>query len=143
MSSAPNTGNIVVLLDHIWLLYLLPQYYQEKQIKLLWECDANGFIRVGIIIMTHCSVFEVKRCRFRMVYKKDIEDVNRSMAQCSNNSTIPYQGLDVFHHKFGNAKRTHDDYDGVGPNGEGSSNDVPHPTRIVRSQLSIENVVRS
>ena len=93
--------------------------------------------------MTHCSVFEVKRCRFRTVYKKDIEDVNRSMAQCSNNSTIPYQGLDVFHHKFGNAKRTHDDHVGVGPNGEGSSNDVPHPTRIVRSQLSIENLVRS
>ncbi|XP_050254552.1 disease resistance protein RPV1-like [Quercus robur] len=90
MSSAPNTGHIVVLSDHIWLLYLLPQYYQEKQIKLLWECDANGFIRVGIRIMTHCSVFEVKRCGFRMVYKKDIEDVNRSMAQCSNNSTIPY-----------------------------------------------------
>ena len=36
-----------------------------------------------------------------------------------------------------------DDYDGAGPNGEGSSNNVPHPKRIVRSQLSIENVVRS
>ena len=110
MSSAPNTGHIVVLSDHIWLLYLLPQYYQEKQIKLLWECDANGFIRVGIRIMTHCAVFEVKRCGFNMVYKKDIEDVNRSMAQCSNNSTIPYKGLDFLHHKFGNAKRTCDDY---------------------------------
>ncbi|KAM4075778.1 hypothetical protein ACJW30_12G014100 [Castanea mollissima] len=143
MSSAPNTGHIVVLSDHIWLLYLLPQYYLEKQIKLLWECDANGFIRVGIRIMTHCSVFEVKRCGFRMVYKKDIEDVNRSMAQCSNNSIIPYRGLDVLHHKFGNAKRTRDDYDGAEPNGEGSSNDVPHPKRIVRSQLSTENLVRS
>ena len=77
--------------------------------------------------MTHCSVFEVKRCGFCMVYKKDIEDVNRSMAQCSNNSTIPYKGLDVLHHKFSYAKQTRDDHDGVGPNGEGSSNDVPHP----------------
>ena len=93
--------------------------------------------------MTHCAVFEVKRCGFNMVYKKDIEDVNRSMAQCSNSSTIPYKGLDFLHHKFGNAKRTCDDYDGAGPNGEGSSNNVPHPKQIVRSQLSIENVVRS
>ena len=52
-----------------------------------------------------------------MVYKKDIEDVNWSMAQCSNNSIIPYKGLDV--------KRTCADYDGAGPNGEGSSSTTP------------------
>ena len=90
MPSAPNTGQIVVLSNHIWLLYLLPQYYQEKQIKSLWECDANGFIQIGIRITTHCSVFKVKKCGFRVVYKKDIEDLNRSMAQSSNNSIIPY-----------------------------------------------------
>ena len=28
------------------------------------------------------------------------------------------------------AKETRHDYDGVGPSGEGSSNDLPHPQRI-------------
>ena len=30
------------------------------------------------------------------------------------------------------AKRTRDDYDGTGPSGEGSSNDMPNPKRIER-----------
>jgi hypothetical protein len=76
-----------------------------------------------------------------MVYKKDIEDLNRTRAQCSNNSITPYEGLDVLHPNFNNSavvvevnkvKRSRDDYDGAGPSGEGSSNDVPHPKRIQR-----------
>ena len=73
-----------------------------------------------------------------MVYKKDIEELKRTMAQSSNTIIIPYKDLDVLHHNFdnsavvveGKAKWIRDDYDGAGPNGEGSSNDVPHPKRI-------------
>ena len=102
MSSAPNTGQIVVLSDHIWLVYLIPQYYQDKQIKSLWECDANGYIRIGIKITTYGSVFMVKKCGFRMVYKKDIEDINQNMAQSSNSNIIPYDWY-VPHHNLDNA----------------------------------------
>ena len=54
---------------------------------------------------------------------------------------IPYEDLGVFHRNFDNstvvgegniAKRTRDDFDGAGPSGEGSSNDVPYPKRIER-----------
>ena len=70
-----------------------------------------------------------------MVYKKDIEDLNETMAERSNNSITPYEGLDVPHHNFDNsiaaesykAKLTCDDYEGAG-----SSNYEPHPKRIER-----------
>ena len=56
-----------------------------------------------------------------------------------NNSIIPHKGMDVLPQNFKNlavvaegnkAKETHDDCDGAGPSGEGSSNDLPHPQRI-------------
>ena len=34
-----------------------------------------------------------KKCKLRVVYKKDIEDLNRNVVQCSNSSIIPYEGL--------------------------------------------------
>ena len=138
MSPAASTVTIGVLSDHIWLLYFLPQY-QEKDIKSLWERDVNGFGEIGIRIKTHS--LEVKKCGLRMVYKKDIEDLNGTMAQSSNNSIIPYEGLDIPYHNSDNstvvtvgnkAKRNRDDFDGAGPNGEGSSNDIPNPKRIER-----------
>nr|POE69666.1 hypothetical protein CFP56_62561 [Quercus suber] len=66
-----------------------------------------------------------------MVYKKDIEELDQTMAQSSNTSIIPYEDLDVLHHNFNNsavvpegkkAKQICDDYDG----------DVAHPNRIER-----------
>ena len=80
----------------------------------------------------------MKECGFRMVYKKDIEDLNQTMTQCSNTNIIPYEDLGVLHHNFDNlvvvaegnkAKRTRDDYDGVDLV---ETNDVPHPKRIER-----------
>uniref|UniRef100_A0A7N2R0R1 C-JID domain-containing protein n=1 Tax=Quercus lobata TaxID=97700 RepID=A0A7N2R0R1_QUELO len=59
----------------------------------------------------------------------------------SNTSIIPYEDFGVLHHNFvnsavaverNNAKRTHDNYDGAGPSGEGSFNDLPNPKRIER-----------
>ena len=138
MSPAASTVTIGVLSDHNWLLYFLPQY-RQKDIKSLWERDVNGFGEIGIRIKTHS--LEVKKCGLRMVYKKDIEDLNGTMAQSSNNSIIPYEGLDIPYHNSDNstvvtvgnkAKRNRDDFDGAGPNGEGSSNDIPNPKRIER-----------
>ena len=115
--------------DHIWLFYLLPQYYKEKDIKLLNEWEANGLSQIGIKIETHKSGVEVKKCGFRMVYKKDIEELKRT------------KDLGVLHHSFDNlvvvaednkAKQIRDNFDGEGPCGEGSYNDVPHPNRIER-----------
>ena len=83
---------MVSSLDHIWLLYLLPQNFSEEDIKSLWECDENGFRHIGITIEEGISGL-VKKCGLRVVYKKDIEDLNSTMVQCSNNSIIPYTGL--------------------------------------------------
>ena len=104
------------------------------------KCEANEFNQIGIQI-EKCQNMEVKKCGFRMVYKKDIEDLNQTMAQNSNINIIPYKDLGVLHHNFDNsvvvgegniAKRTRDDFDGAGPSGEGSSNDMPNPKRIER-----------
>ena len=64
--------------DNIWLLYLLKQYFKEG-IKLLKECEANEFSQIGIKIEVDSDT-EVKKCGFRMVYKKDLEDLNQTMA---------------------------------------------------------------
>ena len=62
----------VPLSDHTWLLYLLPQIYEEEEMKKsLCECDANGFSQIGIKITSSFS--KVKKCGLRMVYKKDID----------------------------------------------------------------------
>ena len=70
--------------------------------KLLWECDANGFCEIGIKFVKGYPNL-VKKCGLRVVYKKDIEDLNPTIAQCSNNSIIPYKGLDIPHHYFNNS----------------------------------------
>ena len=138
-----SNGQGVGSSDHIWLLYFLHQYYKdsEKNIKLLKECEENEFSQIGIKIETNISSVEVKKCGFRMVYKKDIEDLNQTMAQSSNTSIIPFEDLGIHHYNSDNlmvvgegniAKRTCDDYDEAGPSGEGSSNDMPNPKRIER-----------
>ena len=128
--------------DHVWLTYWLNQYYigSEEDLELLKECEANEFSQIGIKIRTNSKTV-VKKCGFRVVYKKDIEDLIQTMSQSSNTSIIPYEDLGVLHHNSDNsmvvgdgnkAKRTCDNYDGVEPSGEGSSNDMPNPKRIKR-----------
>ena len=130
-----------VLSDHLWLFYFSPQYYDKDGIKLLWECDTHGFSQIGIRIETEALGLEVKKCGFCMVYKKDIEDLNQTMTQCSNNCITAFKGLDVLHLNFNKVKRNRDDYDGTGPSGEGRSNDVPHPKRIerLRKFMALDN----
>ncbi|XP_075648850.1 TMV resistance protein N-like [Castanea sativa] len=119
MDDYPGVGKMVSLSDHIWLCYLLPQYncFLEEERKSLWECDANGFREIGIKIFNEESSL-VKKCGLRVVYKKDIEDLNHNVVQCSNNSIIPYEGL------------------------KESLNLWPM-VNIVRSQVNTRNVVKS
>ncbi|KAF3949482.1 hypothetical protein CMV_024649 [Castanea mollissima] len=49
------------------LFYLLPQLCEEEDRKSLWECNANGFHEIGIIIEGDSSL--VKKCGLR-VYKE-------------------------------------------------------------------------
>ena len=104
------------------------------------KCEANEFNQIGIQI-EKCQNMEVKKCGFRMVYKKDIEDLNQTMSQSSSTNIIPYEDLGVLYHNSDNlmvvgdgniAKQTREDYDGAGPSGEGSSNDMPNPKMIER-----------
>ncbi|XP_075648059.1 TMV resistance protein N-like [Castanea sativa] len=127
--------------DQLWLVYLTPQYFNMEFNKLLWEDDVNGFSQIRIKIEDDILRLKVKKWGFRMIYKKDIEDLDRTMVQYSNNDITLYDGMDVLHHNFGNSsvavechevKRSHDDYNGVGPSGEGSSNDITNPKRIKR-----------
>ena len=86
MSFYTSPKDMVALSDHIWLFYW--QIWDRK----FWKCDANGFCEIGIKIYNkHSSL--VKKCGLRVVYKKDIEDLNGTKVQCSNNSIIPYEGL--------------------------------------------------
>ncbi|KAK4591157.1 hypothetical protein RGQ29_021378 [Quercus rubra] len=110
-----------LLSNHIWLFFVLPQYFKEEDIKLLNECEANELSQIGIKIETGDSRLKVKKCGFRIVYKKDIEDLNRTMAQSCNTDVIPYEDFGVKR-----AKQICDDYDGARPCGDGSSDDVPH-----------------
>ena len=82
LNATPSVERQVGSLDHVWLLYLLNQYYEEleEDLKLLKECEANELSQIGIKIGTRNSDMEVKKCRFRMVYKKDIEELNQTMA---------------------------------------------------------------
>lgn len=120
-----------VLPNHVWLLYVTPQFFDEKSNKVLSEGDANGFTQIGIKIETRGPGEEVKKCGFRMIYNKDIEDLDQAMAQHSNSSISPYESMAMIV-ECDKAKRSCDDYDGAGLSGEGSSNDISNPKRIKR-----------
>nr|POE69669.1 tmv resistance protein n [Quercus suber] len=101
MSSTVNVNHeFVCLSNHIWLCYLLPQYLWKEDTKLLNECEANELSLIGFKIESFDILTKVKKCGFRMVYKKDIEELNRTMAQSSNSSIFPYEDLD---HNFDNS----------------------------------------
>ena len=78
---------------------MTPQFFNKKSNKLSGDGDANGFSQIGIKIKTRGLGLEIKKkCGFYMIYKKDIEDIDQTMAQYSNKSITPYEGFDVPHH---------------------------------------------
>ena len=66
-----------------------------------------------------------------MLYNKDIEDLDRTMAQHSNSNISPYESMAMIV-ECDKAKKCCDDYDGARLSGEGSSNDISNPKRIKR-----------
>ena len=76
--------------------------------KSLCECDANGFSQIGIKIYSNylskkerlINCFMIKKCGLRMVYKKDVEDLNFDISTAA--AAEGYK-----------AKRTRHDYDGA------------------------------
>ena len=96
--------------DHLSLVYVVPRYLDEDPNKLLWEGDVNGFSQSRIKIKSRFpSTEKVKKWGFRMIYKKDIEDLD----------------MDVLHHNFDSLSvevEGSSDYNMAGPSGEGSSN---------------------
>ena len=105
--------------DHLCLVYVTPQFFNEEPNKLLWEGDENGFSQDRIRIETDYSSIKVKKWGFC------IEDLDQKRVQYSNSSITPYDGMECHE-----VKRSRDDYNGAGPSGEGSSNDIPNPKRI-------------
>ena len=127
--------------DHLCVVYVTPQFFYKGPNKLLWEGDTNGFSQIRIKIEANDLSLKVKKWGFRMIYKKDIEDLDRKMFQSGNSSITPYDGMDVLHHNLDNSsvvvechkvKRSHDDYNEARPSKEGSSNDIPNPKGIKR-----------
>ncbi|XP_075648047.1 TMV resistance protein N-like [Castanea sativa] len=123
--------------DHVSLAYVVPQFFDEESNKLLWEGDVNGFSQIRIQIETMIPSTMIKKWGIRMIHKKDIEDLDRTMVQYSNSSISPYDGMDVLHHNFDNSsvavechkvKRSRDDYNGAKPSGERSSKRIKRHT---------------
>jgi hypothetical protein len=120
---------ITIASDHILLACRSTRDLGDGFSKSLVENDANGFCQIGIRFELDrwnkgltISGKEVKKCGVRLLYKKDIED--HIPTDSDSDSTLVTEGNKV--------KRRRDEYDGAGPSGEGSSNDVPHPKRIER-----------
>uniref|UniRef100_A0A2N9ICL5 NB-ARC domain-containing protein n=1 Tax=Fagus sylvatica TaxID=28930 RepID=A0A2N9ICL5_FAGSY len=130
--------NILSILEIVIPGSEIPEWFSHQNLedefsKSLVEYDANGFCQIGIRFeiddwfKEHRNAergeemrTEVKKCGFRLLYKEDIEDP----IPIDSDSTLVTEGNKV--------KRRRDEYDGAGPSGEGSSNDVPHPKRIER-----------
>ena len=82
-----------------------------------------------------------------MIYKKDIEDIDRTWPSIATTASLLTRALmfPIIYNfdnlavvvECHNVKRSHDDYDGVGPNGEGSTNDVLYPERTRRLPIFI------
>uniref|UniRef100_A0A2N9GZI3 C-JID domain-containing protein n=1 Tax=Fagus sylvatica TaxID=28930 RepID=A0A2N9GZI3_FAGSY len=118
----PRVGTNIIASDHILISYSSTIDLGDEFSQSLVEYDANGFCHIGIRFGSFDLGIEVKKCGVRLLYKKDIED--HIPTDSDSDSTLVTEGNKV--------KRRRDEYDGVGPSGEGSSNDVPHPKRIER-----------
>ncbi|GMY39807.1 TMV resistance protein N-like [Fagus crenata] len=106
--------------DHILLSYISTT---DLKISLV-EYDANGFCQIGIIFKIRGSGLDVKKCGLCFLYEEGIEDPIPTDSDSDSDSTLVTEGNKV--------KRSRDEYDGAGPSGEGSCNDVPRPKRIER-----------
>lgn len=128
---------------HLWLTFILPQFFDEDWEEAFNQIDVNGFSHIKIEFGAEGPGLEVKRCGLRLVSKQDIEDLNEIMTWRSSGSITPYKRLNVLHHHFDNSvfavkeskiKRSQCDYDRGGPRREGSFNDRPNLKRMKKDQ---------
>ncbi|XP_065638909.1 disease resistance protein RUN1 [Quercus suber] len=99
---------------HRWLLYLSPRYFDSQWGEKFRQIDANGSNKIAVRISSSNDL-GVAKTGIHLVYK-----------QCL------CEDLGVIHHDINDLaskgtqnKRSHDEDDGVGPSGEGYSNDEP------------------
>ena len=114
--SGSEKGYGTIASHHLWLTYYSLPY---------------GFRLYKISVYSYN--LEVEKMGARLIYRQDIENPSKTMAQCINNSSI------VIHHDFddsiaeGNGnKRSRDEDDGAGPSGELYSIVESLPKRIQR-----------
>ena len=115
---------------HLWLNYFPIKYFEGKLVKKLIQSDAD-VSRIELRFESEGPGLEIVKCGARLVYT---EDLNQTMAVCSNCNITPYEADFEDSVKVTKMKRSSDNYDGdeAEPSGEGipSDVDVPHPKRI-------------
>nr|POF24806.1 hypothetical protein CFP56_44556 [Quercus suber] len=120
--------------SHLWLKYFPFENFQGKSGNKLSQIDANGFSQIDIRIEIEGPRLEVMKCRARLVYEQDIEDLKQTMARSSRCSIIPYEDDLDDSAKDTKIKPSRVDFDGDenGPSGEATNSEVgiPHPKRI-------------
>ena len=114
---------------HLWFSYIPSQMFNENKRTVLGQMDENGFIQMEVIFRRDLNQgLGIKKCGFRLVYKRDVEDIKEMISTQSSNITYVTLGLDVRHDSDNSTegikmKRSRD---------EGNSYDVPHSKRIQR-----------
>ena len=66
--------------DHLWMYYIPCQAFRENERAVLAQIDENGFIQMELKFQWHFEDdLEIKKCRFRVVYKQDMEDIREML----------------------------------------------------------------
>ena len=92
------------------------------------EGDTNGFNQIGIKTDTYYPGLEVKKNGDCVWYTRKTKKIKILTDQ---RPSIATTSLLMMAWMF-SIKYNCDDYDGVGPSGKGSPNDIPNPKRIKR-----------
>ena len=99
----------------------------------LWLTYYSWDLLHPLTIRASSRNLEVEKIGVRFIYKQDIENPSKTVAQCINNSSI------VIHHDIDDSiaegsgnKRSRDEDDGARPSGECHSIVEPPPKRIQR-----------
>ena len=73
---------------HLWLKYFPYKKFDEHWENKLSQIDTNELSQIKITFETEGPGLEVTKCGARLVYKRDIEDLNQTMLGCS---ITPYE----------------------------------------------------
>ena len=119
----------------IWILYLSRDDW--------FATFPNGeYNQIKVVFESYGSMEKVRKCGVSLVYEQSVEGFNQTIAQCSGNSIIAFEGWDGVHHdetklsRFRNFKKElmryleinrfvssfggNDDFNDPGPSASGS-----------------------